>query len=83
MSFTCQPCSYTTTRQIDLTRHETTKKHLSKVEELAIESAKNLEKSSPGFKCGFCDTVYSTSSNRSKHMKKCPKNIISEVIKEK
>ena len=37
MKFSCKPCSYQTNRQIDITRHNLTKKHIKNVKQIKTE----------------------------------------------
>ena len=87
MKFCCTPCSYTTNRQIDLNRHKLSVTHIEKVqlvtEELSLYPIVSKPDTTMQFKCTYCGTAYSTSGNRSKHMKRCVKKVVDTIIKEK
>jgi len=83
MKFSCNPCSYTTARKTDLTRHIMTRKHLDKVKQKTTKSKKSSKSTaeiSTEFKCAYCESTYSTPSNRSKHMKKCIQNPHNTIV---
>ena len=87
MKFSCAPCAYSTTRQIDLNRHKQSLKHKEKVQQVVDELALNTVLSQPDtvvqFECTYCGITYSTSGNLTKHMKNCVKKLVDTIVKEK
>ena len=85
--YNCEICSFNTGNKTDYNRHNRTKKHKEKVKASNNESNMNPKRiqyeSKNKFACDYCDNLYSTQSNRSKHMAKCAKKIINDTIKEK
>lgn len=66
MLYKCYFCNFTSTKKYNLDRHLETKTH--------IEAFKKINK----YSCPYCDKMYSTSSNLSKHKKTCEKIFIDQ-----
>lgn len=74
--YKCTDCNYETRDKSNFLKHNSTKKHLKKVNE-NTKSTKNIQKHSlknlpeNEHQCPYCLTFYSTSSNLSRHKKLC------------
>lgn len=81
VKYLCNPCNFETDNNTDFKRHLKTKKHLcnAKVKQPLNVNAKEEEK----YKCRFCETVYKTSSNLTRHKKTCCEKIINNFKMEK
>lgn len=72
--FDCKDCNYSTERKSDMTRHESTARH--------IRNMKNKKKARD-FKCDDCDKSYTLRCNLDRHVKTCIKKQMELALQEK
>jgi hypothetical protein len=79
-NYMCAECEYATSRKNDLDRHFLTLKHKQKVQEKSVDSSKGVQnvltvssRKSLEHKCFFCNNVYKSAGNLTKHVKICGK----------
>ena len=85
VQYKCESCEYKTNKKTDYTRHIQTKKHIEKVHPdttnsnsipIRVQSDSN---SNDQFICNYCNNVYSSQSNLTKHIKKCFRKINANI----
>lgn len=73
--YNCNPCEFSTDIKNDYTRHMNTNKHIQNVADLIVQQET--------FECPHCGNTYASQSSRSKHMNKCAKANIDNIVKQK
>ncbi len=71
MEYKCIECNYASHDKFNYKRHLNTVRHQKKVSQSSDESMLNPERIQTIHKCSYCENVYSTASNLSKHKSKC------------
>lgn len=84
VKYICESCKYETDKKTDYSRHNKSKRHLEKVEEMPIHTQSipkvYLDKNKV-YNCIFCENIYSNSSALSRHKKAC--ELKDKLLKEK
>jgi hypothetical protein len=85
-TYECTKCEYIAKRRIDLDRHFLSLKHQQKVQEQSVDSSKGCQsvliespRKSLEYKCFFCNNVYKSAGNLTKHIKICGKKQYDEL----
>ena len=78
--YICEPCGFSSDRKTEFTRHRNTKKHFRLTGETSETSANYESDNEQKHICAFCNGVFSTSSNKNRHMSKCTAKQTSDEI---